>query len=339
MELDDKYIDVIRDLSQKIRDAKYVAIRKANNTLMELYFSIGEYISSQKLVEGYGKGVVERLSIDLKQEFPNMGLSPRNIWNMKMFYERYKDSDQKLLRSVAELGWGQNLLIMNKTKDNDEALHYAQKSIALSLTRDMLLNYIKADDYTVSKALPKSNNFEAALPENIAAQADEIIKSKYNLGFLGVAEKIHELNFEKKLVEKIKLFILELGKGFSYIGNQYRLEYNNKEYVIDMLFFNRHLRSLVAIDLKMGEFKPEYAGKMNAYLNILDRQVKTEDENPSIGIILCATKDHVDVEIALHGINKPIGVAEYQLQLPAKELKEMIQREIANDNNENDEEL
>ncbi len=337
MDLDNKYIDVVHDLSQKIRDAKYVAIRKANNTLMELYFSIGEYISSQKLVEGYGKGVVERLSIDLKQEFPDMGLSPRNIWNMKMFYERYKASDQKLLRSVAELGWGQNLLIMNKTKDNEEALHYAQKSIALSLTRDMLLNYIKADDYAVSKALPKSHNFEAALPENIAAQADEIIKSKYNLGFLGVAEKIHELNFEKKLVEKIKLFILELGKGFSYIGNQYRLEYNEKEYVIDMLFFNRHLRSLVAIDLKMGEFKPEYAGKMNAYLNILDRQVKTEDENPSIGIILCASKDHVDVEIALHGINKPIGVAEYQLQLPAKELKEMIQREIANDNNENEE--
>ncbi len=189
MEVDKRYADVVLVLSQKIRDAKYVAIRKANNTLMELYFSIGEYISSQKLVEGYGKGVVERLSIDLKQEFPNMGLSPRNLWDMKKFYERYKDSNIKLRHAVAELGWGHNLLIMSKTADNNEALHYAQKSIALSLTRGMLLNYIKADDYAVSKSLPKSHNFEAALPENIAAQADEIIKSKYNLSFLGVSEK------------------------------------------------------------------------------------------------------------------------------------------------------
>lgn len=333
MELDNKYINTVAYISNEIKTSQYNIVRKANKAMIEMYWRIGEHISTTKLIEGYGKGVVDRLSVDLKLIFPNMGLSPRNLWDMKKFYERYKDSDQKLRHAVAELGWGHNLLIMSKTNSSEEALHYAQKSIALSLTRDMLLNYIKADDYAVSKSLPKSHNFEAALPENIAAQAEEIIKSKYNLGFLGVAEKIHELNFEKKLVEKIKLFILELGKGFSYIGNQYRLEYNKKEYVIDMLFFNRHLRSLVAIDLKMGEFKPEYAGKMNAYLNILDRQERTEDENPSIGIILCATKDHVDVEIALHGINKPIGVAEYQLQLPAKELKEMIQRELANENN------
>ncbi|MFI3261513.1 MAG: PDDEXK nuclease domain-containing protein [Rikenellaceae bacterium] len=219
---------------------------------------------------------------------------------------------------------------MNKTTSNDEALFYAEKSIQLSLTRDMLLNYIKADDYSISKDVIKSHNFEVALPENIAAQADEMLKSKYNLGFIGVSDKIHELNFEKKLVEKIRSFILELGVGFSFIGNQYRLEYNNKEYAIDMLFFNRNLRSLVAIELKMGEFIPEYAGKMNMYLNLLDRLVKTADENPSIGIILCASKDNVDVEIALQGISKPIGVAEYQLQLPQKELKEMIQRELEN---------
>ncbi len=329
MELDNKYTDALAYISNQIVSSRNSVARKINSGMIEMYWKIGEHISTTKLIEGYGKGVVERLSIDLKTEFPDMGLSPRNLWNMRMFYERYKDAEQKLLRSVAELGWGQNLLIMNKTKDNNEALHYAQKCIKLSLTRDMLLNYIKADDYSVAKQLPKSHNFEAALPENLAAQANEMIKSKYNLGFLGVAEKIHELNFEKKLVEKIKHFILELGKGFSYIGNQYRLEYNQKEYFIDLLFFNRHLRSLVAIDLKMGEFKPEYAGKMNAYLNILDRQEKTEDENNSIGIILCANKDHVDVEIALHGINKPIGVAEYQLQLPEKELKELIKKELA----------
>lgn len=324
--IDNGYYGAVRDISEKIRTARVVAVRRINSSMMELYFSIGEYISSKKLVEGYGKGVVERLSVDLKSKYPDMGLSPRNLWDMKKFYERYKDSSQKLQRSVAELPWRHNLLIMSKTNSDDEALFYAEKSIRLSLTRDMLLNYIKADDYSISKNIVKSHNFDVALPENIAAQADEMLKGTYNLG---VADKIHELNFEKKLVEKIKCFILELGRGFSFIGNQYRLEYNNKEYVIDMLFFNRHLRSLIAIELKMGEFIPEYAGKMNMYLNLLDRLVKTADENPSIGIILCASKDNVDVEIALQGIDKPIGVAEYQLQLPQKELKEMILREMS----------
>ena len=333
MELDKIYIDAVSYISNEIKNTKYNVIRKVNTASMELHWKIGEYLSTRKLIEGYGKGVVERLSVDLKNEFPDMGLSPRNLWDMKKFYERYKDANVKLRQAVAELPWGHNLLIMSKTKSTDEALHYAEKTTTLSLSRDMLLNYIKADDYAVSKVLPKSHNFEVALPENIAAQADEMIKSKYNLGFLGVAEKIHELNFEKKLVEKIKHFILELGKGFSYIGNQYHIEYNNKEYVIDMLFFNRHLRSLVAVELKMGEFMPEYVGKMNMYLNLLDMQVKTDDENPSIGIILCASKDNVDVEIALQGINKPIGVAEYQLQLPQQELKEMIRQELAKENN------
>ncbi len=329
-ERDKRYSVAVQDLSEKIRLSRLNVVRKVNSSMMELYFGIGEYISSQKLIEGYGKGVVERLSIDLKLEFPDMGLSPRNLWDMRKFYERYKDSDPILRRCVAELPWRHNLLIMSKTTSNEEAMHYAQKSIALSLTRDMLLNYIKADDYSASKHTLKSHNFEEALPENIAAQADEMMKSKYNLGFLGVADKVHELNFEKRLVEKIKHFILELGQGFSFIGNQYRLEYNKKEYLIDMLFFNRDLRALVAIDLKMGEFQAEYAGKMNLYLNLLDDLVKKEYESPSIGIILCASKDHVDVEIALRGINKPIGVAEYQLQIPKEELKQLIEREFEN---------
>lgn len=337
MGVENKYQETVNYIASEIRSSQINVIRKVNKGMIELYWKIGEHISTTKLIEGYGKGVVDRLSVDLKPLFPDLGLSPRNLWNMKKFYERYKESDTILQRSVAELPWRHNMLIISKTKSDKEALYYAQKTIALSLTNDMLLNYIKADDYSVSKDIPKSHNFEAALPENLAAQADEMIKSKCNLGFLGVAEKIHELNFEKKLVEKIKYFILELGKGFSYIGNQYRIEYNKKEYFIDMLFFNRHLRSLVAIDLKMGEFKPEYAGKMNMYLNLLDRQVKTEDENNSIGIILCASKDHVDVEIALQGINNPIGVVEYQLQLPQKELKEMIRKELAKENNNNDE--
>ena len=157
---------------------------------------------------------------------------------------------------------------------------------------------------------------------------NQVFKSTYNLGFLGITEPVRELELENRLIAKIRAFILELGKGFSFIGNQYRLEYNNKDYFVDMLFFHRGLQSLVAIELKIGSFKAEYAGKMNLYLSLLDRQEKGENENPSIGIILCADKDHLDVEIALQDINKPIGVAEYQLLLPKDKLQSLLLTEI-----------
>ncbi|MGN1247001.1 MAG: PDDEXK nuclease domain-containing protein, partial [Paludibacteraceae bacterium] len=156
----------------------------------------------------------------------------------------------------------------------------------------------------------------------------EIFHDRYNLGFLGVTEPIAELELEHRLVEKIKLFLLELGKGFTFIGNQHELEYSGKTSRVDMLFFHRGLRCLVAIDLKIGEFLPEYAGKMNYYLSLLDRLEKRPDENPSIGIILCAEKDHVQVELALEGMGKPIGVADYQLLIPKDELQKAITDEI-----------
>lgn len=154
------------------------------------------------------------------------------------------------------------------------------------------------------------------------------VNRTYNLGFLGITKLVREWELEKRLISKIRAFILELGKGFSFIGNQYRLEYNHKEYFVDMLFFHRGLQSLVAIELKIGSFKPEYVGKMNFYLSLLDRIEKGENENPSIGIILCADKDHLDVEIALQDILKPIGVAEYQLLLPKEALQTLILNEI-----------
>ncbi len=224
--------------------------------------------------------------------------------------------------------WGHNLLILSKTKTDNEVLFYADKSIQNGWSRDLLLNYIKAEDYKLSISYDKSHNFVQTLPEPLSLQADEILKSKYNLGFLGVNRPLKELELEKKLVEKIKLFILELGKGFTFIGNQYRLEFNNKEYFIDLLFYHRKLHSLIAIELKLGAFKPEYIGKMNFYLSLLDKIEKNEDENPSIGIILCADKDHLDVEIALEDVNKPIGVAEYKLLIPKKELEEVILNEL-----------
>ena len=256
-----------------------------------------------------------------------MGLSPRNLWNMKRFYERYYQQNEKLLRSVAVLPWGHNLLIMDKVNNSDAALFYANEVITKGWSRDLLLNAIKMDRYEIHKQ-KTANNFDSTLPKFNAEYANEVFKSSYNLGFLGITEPIKELELENRLITKIRSFVLELGKGFSFIGNQYRLEYNGKEYFVDMLFYHRGLQCLVAIELKIGSFKAEYVGKMNLYLSLLDKLEKGENENHSIGIILCADKDHLDVEIALQDINKPIGVSEYQLLLPKDELQKIIIQEL-----------
>lgn len=278
--------------------------------------------------EGYGSGVVKQLSADLKSKFPDMGLSPRNLWNMKRFYERYYQSDEKLQRSVALLPWRHNLLLLQKVEDDQAVEYYATQVITKGWSRDLLLNALKMDSFSHTQKQRKSNNFEQTLPKVHADYANQLLKSSYNLGFLGITTPVKERELEERLIAKIRSFILELGKGFSFIANQYRLDYNGKEYFVDMLFFHRGLRSLVAIELKIGSFKPEYVGKMNFYLSLLDKLEKGEKENPSVGIILCADKDHLDVEIALQDINKPIGVAEFQLLLPKEELQTMLINEI-----------
>jgi predicted nuclease of restriction endonuclease-like (RecB) superfamily len=257
---------------------------------------------------------------------------------MKRFYERYYQAGPKLQRSVAVLPWRHNLLLLEKITDDDEVLWYAQKVAEFGWSRDILLNYLKADSYRHQKNLPKSHNFNDALPEILAEQAGKMLKSSYNLGFLGLTQAVRERELEQRLIEKIKHFVLELGKGFTYIGNQHHIEYNGKEYFVDILLYHRSLRSLVALELKIGSFKPEYVGKMNFYLGLLDKLEKQPDENPSIGIILCADKDHLDVEIALQNIHKPIGVAEYQLLLPTKELEAMLLNELKEIDNENNDE-
>jgi predicted nuclease of restriction endonuclease-like (RecB) superfamily len=226
------------------------------------------------------------------------------------------------------LPWGHNLLLINKVQSLSAVAFYANEVLTKGWSRDWLLNAIKMDSYGRAQNQIVSNNFSQILPALNADYANEVFKSSYNLGFLGITEPVKELELEKRLIAKIKNFILELGKGFTFIGNQHRLEYNNKEYFVDMLFFHRGLRSLVAIELKIGSFKAEYVGKMNLYLSLLDKLEKGENENPSIGIILCADRDHLDVEIALQDINKPIGVAEYQLLLPKDALQTLLVNEI-----------
>lgn len=322
-----QYTELLQNALNEIRFARNVAARQLSKASNSMYWNLGKLLFEKKIEEGYGSGVVKQLSIDLKNEFPDMGLSPRNLWDMKRFYERYHLCDTKLRRSVAVLPWRHNLLLLNKLKSFEEIEFYANEVITKGWTRDLLLNAIKIDSYNQSRKLIQNNNFSHTLPSINAEYANEVFKSSYNLGFLGITEPIKELEIEKRLISKIKNFILELGSGFSFIGNQFRLEYNHKEYLVDMLFFHRGLRCLVAVELKIGSFKAEYVGKMNLYLSLLDKFEKGENENQSIGIILCADKDHLDVEIALQDVNKPIGVAEYQL-LPKDELQSLLVSEI-----------
>jgi predicted nuclease of restriction endonuclease-like (RecB) superfamily len=299
------YNDILRYIISQVKSTRIVIANRLNNSMMQMYWNIGKKLSDEGLEKGYGGNVVERLSIDLKDEFPETkGFSPRNLWEMKRFYEYYLLADEKLQRSVAVLPWRHNILIISKIKNIDEARFYVESAIEMGWTRDILLNFIKADTYKHTKVLPKHHNFDKTLPEHLQEQADEILKSTYNLDFVGILQPIKERELEKRLVEKIRLFLLELGYGFTFIGNQYRLisHGNGKEYFVDLLFFNRKIKALVAIDLKIGAFQPEYIGKMNYYLGLLDDQIKMPDENPSIGIVLCAEKDHVDVEIALRDV-------------------------------------
>ena len=229
---------------------------------------------------------------------------------------------EKLRQLVAEVPWGHNLLILNKLSAPKEQLYYLYCTVQFGWTRAVLLNQIKADAFRRSLAEGKAHNFAVALPEHLVAQAEETLKSSYNLEFLGIDRAVKESELEDGLIEKLKDFILELGYGFCFIGRQHRVVAGRKEYFIDLLFYHRFLKCMVAIELKIGEFKPEFAGKMDFYLNLLNDKECALDDNPSIGIILCAEKDDVEVEFALKSKGNPIGVAEYQLKptLP-KELK------------------
>lgn len=323
-----EYLDLLNTAVTQINAARNSIALQINTTVTSSYWNLGKLLHDKKIENGYGSNIINRLSVDLKNQFPDMGLSPRNLRYMKRFFERYCSVSSKLQRSVAILPWRQNILLLEKNLTDEEILFYAQESVQKGWDKDLLLNAIKMNSYALNKNKFKDNNFSKTLPAIQAEQANEILKDSYNLGFLGITEPVAELELEKRLIEKIKTFMLELGKGFAFIGNQYRLEYNGKEYFVDMLFSNRKLNCLVALELKIGEFKSEYVGKMNMYLSLLDKLEKEKTENQSIGIILCAEKDHLDVELALQDINKPIAVSDYELFIPKKELQTLILEEM-----------
>lgn len=318
-----QFKNFLTDIKQKIYSAKSKAILSANRLMIELYFEIGKEIVAKQDTLGWGKSVVEQMSKDLIDEFgEKSGYSSSNLWRMRNFYLSYKDN-QKLAQSVREISWGQNILIFEKCKSDDEKEYYIKNTIENSWNRNVLMHHIKTDLFSRDKLEQKSNNFEVVLPTELSELAQDIVKSEYNLEFLEVAKSAHERQVENKLVKNIKKFLLELGYGFSFIDSQYKLTLGENEYYIDLLFFHRKLNALVAIELKVGKFKPEYAGKMNFYLNLLNDKVKMPHENPSIGIILCTDKDGLEVEYALQSVVQPMGVSTYTV-------KEILPSELEN---------
>lgn len=317
------YADFLYEVRQRIRDRQLQALRSVNRELVELYWEIGKLIHHKQEVMGWGKAVVETLAQDLQVEFPGRnGFSARNLWNMREFYCTYVDRPN-LQPLVAEVSWTKNLLIMTQCKDDLEREFYLRATARFGWTKATLQHQI--DNKSYEKYLLSQTNFDETLSEDIKSQAILAVKDHYTFDFLGLADQHSERELEEALIQNLRAFLSELGGTFAFIGNQYRLEVGGQEYFIDLLLFHRRLRCLVAIELKIGDFKPEHKGKMEFYLEALDRQERMDGENPPIGMIICRYKNKTVVEYALRTAARPIGVATYTIvpQLPESYREEL----------------
>ena len=312
------YAQLLQDLKTEISQARIRAHLSVNKEMISLYWSIGNQILERQKAEGWGTKVIENISKDLRSEFPEMkGLSARNLVYMQTFAKSYPDFaiTQQL---VAQIPWGHNCVILDKISDISERTWYIQKTIENGWSRNVLNLQIKSNLF--ARDGKSINNFQSTLPAPQSDLAASIIKDPYNLEFLDIQGKFHERELEEKLIDHIRKFLLELGQGFALIGNQYHVELEGEDYYMDLVFYHVKLKCYVVIELKTGKFKPEYAGKLNFYLNLMDRQIKDASDNPTIGLILCEEKRGITVEYAIEGINKPMGVSQFKLteNLPDK---------------------
>lgn len=317
------FSDFVIEIKQKILLAQYEALKAVNKELITLYWAIGKSIVEKQESLGWGKSVVKNLADELQKEFVGMkGFSERNLWNMRNFYIEYKEK-AKLQTLSAEIGWSHNVVIFQKCKDNLEREFYIQMTIKFGWSFRVLDNHI--DNKSYEKFLLNQTNFDKTLPQEYANQAKLAVKDEYNFDFLELGDNHSEHELEIGLINKIREFLAQMGTDFTFIGNQYKILVDDEEYFIDLLLYHRRLKSLIVIELKIGKFKPEYAGKMNFYLSCLNDTVKLPDENPSIGIIICKEKKRTTVEYALKDSNQPIGVSTYSLSdtLPSN-LKEYL---------------
>src|SRR6056297_1001985 len=314
------YPRLLVEVKERIRSAQYEALKAVNKELVGLYWDIGRIIVERQEAEGWGKSVVKRLSADLRQEFPGVsGFSVQNLWYMRQFYSEYH-GNERLQPLVGEIAWAHNLVIMSKCKDPLEREFYIRMTRKFGWSKHVLIHQI--DNQSYEKSLLGQTNFDRALTPELRAQAKLAVRDEYTFDFLELGGEHSERELERALIARIENFLRAMGGMFSFMGSQYRLEVDGDEYFIDLLLFHQRLKALVAVELKIGKFIPEYVGKMQFYLTALDRHVSQNDENPSIGIILCKEKNRTVVEYALHDAKKPIGVATYEITrtLP-KELK------------------
>jgi len=306
--LENSQITFISEIKTKVRNAQYEAMKAVNVALINLYWEIGKSIA-EKQSESWGKSIVPTLSKELQNEFPGVvGFSVGNLWLMAQFYSEYQ-SVENLAPLVREISWSKHISILKKCKNPKEREFYILSTKKFGWTKNVLIHQI--ENKTFEKYLLNQTNFEETLPEKIKNQAILSVKDEYIFDFLGIEEEHSERDLEQKLIQNIRAFLLELGSDFSFLGNQYKVELSDKEYFIDLLLFHRKLQSLVAIELKIGEFLPEYKGKMEFYLNILNDKVKLSHENEAIGIIICKSKDRTIVEYSLKSSKLPIGISTY----------------------------
>lgn len=299
------------EITKRIRMAQYDALKAVNQEMIALYWEIGKRITEQQSALGWGKSVVENLSRDIQKEFPGIqGFGVRNMWDMARFYAEYQ-SDEILQPLVAEISWSKHIVILTKCKDTQQRQFYILATRKYGWTKDVLIHKIELKTY--ENYLLGQSNFNETLPAGIKNQAILAVKDEYTLNFVGLGDEHSEYELEQAIIKNIRAFLMEFGTDFSFIANQYRIEVDGKEYFIDLLLYNRRLQAMIAVELKIGEFQPEYKGKMEFYLNVLNDTVKLPHENPAIGIIICKSKSRLTVEYALKSSNMPIGVATYSL--------------------------
>ncbi|MEA5402152.1 PDDEXK nuclease domain-containing protein [Arcicella sp. DC2W] len=311
-----EYKDWLRELKANIKKSQIKASLAVNSELIQLYWHLGKQIVEKQENAKWGSGFIDQLSKDLKEEFPSLGgFSAKNLRYCKAFYEYYSNPSiwqqlvSKLETLLFNIPWGHHILIIQRIKNQEEAIFYVQQTIENNWSRAVLDYQIETKLYQrQGKAI---TNFKNTLPEPESDLANALLKDSYNFEFLTLSSKVKELELEQKLIENITHFLLELGKGFAYLGRQFEINVGGELFKTDLLFYHTKLKCYVVIELKVTKFKPEYVGKLNFYVTAIDRVVKDSTDKPTIGILLCRSKNDVVVDFALHDVNKPMGVSEY----------------------------
>ncbi len=308
----DDYAALLHRLKERIRQTQVQASLAVNRELILLYWQIGHEILTRQQQQGWGAKVVNQLARDLQQEFPDMkGFSLRNLKYMRAFAEAYADQEF-VQQAAAQIPWFHNCVLLEKVKDLQQRLWYIQQTVQHGWSRSVLMYQIESGLY--HRQGEAITNFEQTLPPAQSDLANQLLKDPYNFDFLSLGKEVQERDLEKSLVNHIREFLLELGVGFAFVGSQYHLEVGGEDFYLDLLFYHLRLRCFVVIELKMSEFKPEYSGKMNFYVSAVDDLLRHPDDRPTIGMILCKSKNKAVAEYALRDVNKPIGISTHQMR-------------------------